>query len=63
VFSAELVEVGNQNLSNYEKLALVSLNITQLVDGWLSNQQPFPTQQKIFLEFQGPNGRFFDIFA
>lgn len=61
-FSAELVEVGHQSLSNYGQLALVSLNVTQLLSHWIANQQPVPTHQTIYLELNGPNGMFVWIF-
>jgi len=59
---AELVEVGSQTLASYGQLALVSLNVTHLVDSWLFNtQQPFPAQQKLYLELNGPNGTALEV--
>lgn len=56
--SSELTEIGHQNLSSYGELALVSLNVTQLLSHWILNQQPAPTQQTIYLELNELNGVF-----
>ncbi|KAI6189995.1 hypothetical protein M3Y97_00068800 [Aphelenchoides bicaudatus] len=59
--SSELTEIGHQNLSSYGELALVSLNVTQLLSHWILNQQPAPTQQTIYLELNELNGTSIEI--